>query len=270
MLSDHTFYSSILLLFLFFCCCLQDQCCVQGICHAIAVYICTCCCVCIQACKFCTCCQDRYAVACCDCTVAVYVTEETGCCDLQCQALNCCIDLTLYCICIVIYILCICFYCCQSVDRGCYVRICICKDCSCFFQHSFQSCFVAFHFKVCDRIDQFFVCTCDCCFVTVFQGIFCFADRIVQFSDGITCVVAVCQFFCCVCQFFQGSSVCVFCQCGQFSQNCVCCCIDFRLSCFFVCQKHNCPDLPGLLLLLRLLSQGAVSVRRIPENQVHR
>ena len=63
--------------FLFFCCCLQNQCCVQGICHAVAVYICTCCCVCIQACKFCTCCQDRYAVACCDCTVAVYVAERT-------------------------------------------------------------------------------------------------------------------------------------------------------------------------------------------------
>ncbi len=32
----------------------------------------------------------------------------------------------------------------------------------CFFQHSFQGRFVAFHFKVCDRIDQVFVCTCDC------------------------------------------------------------------------------------------------------------
>ena len=108
-----------------------------------------------------------------------------------------------------------------------------------------------------------------------FPGHLCFADRIVQFSDGITLCSCRLSVFLLRLPVFQGSSVCVFCQCGQFSQNCVCCCIDFRLSCFFVCQNcfcllllllsehlqiHNCPDLPGIASAASIAAVSRCSV----------
>ena len=87
--------------------------CVVCIRHVVSVYICGCCCICIEACNFCTCCQKCYTVGCCYFTIVVYVAQKSCICHFACQCTNCCVYIILKSVCVVVYCLCFCCRCIQ-------------------------------------------------------------------------------------------------------------------------------------------------------------